>query len=278
MASQSIPASAQGSSRTTSLDLTPVDQVRRLAVLAAEVFCILGTLVGTGVIGQRVEDSAGGALSDEATLIAPAGPAFSIWTPIYVGLLAYTVWQLGPRNTARDRTRATGWLAAASMVLNATWLLVTQQDWIWASVVVIVVLWGVLFVLVSRLGRHPARGWVERLVVDVTFGLYLGWVTVATAANVAAALLASGTELGVRTNPVVAVGALVLVTAAGVWLAGRLGGRWPVAAALAWGLAWISVGRLVGEPRSALTGLGAAVGAAVVLAASALARRRRGAG
>lgn len=68
--------------------LTSTDQLRRVTVVAAELFCIVGTLVGTGVLGQRVEESAGGALSDEATLIAPAGPAFSIWTPIYLGLLA----------------------------------------------------------------------------------------------------------------------------------------------------------------------------------------------
>ena len=49
-----------------------------------------------------------------------------------------------------ERHRRTGWLAAASMLLNAAWLLVTQQGWIWASVVVIAALVAVLGVLVRR--------------------------------------------------------------------------------------------------------------------------------
>ena len=82
-----------------------------------------------------VEESAGGALSAEATRLAPAGPAFSIWSVIYLGLAAYTIWQWLP-SSVTERTRSTGWLAAVSMLLNAGWLLVTQQGWIWVSVVV----------------------------------------------------------------------------------------------------------------------------------------------
>ena len=66
---------------------------------------------------------------------------------------------------------------AASMVLNAAWLLVTQVGWIWVSVVVIAGLAVVLGVLVRRLtdlGTGGA-GLGERAVVDGTFGLYLGW-------------------------------------------------------------------------------------------------------
>ncbi|MDV3222415.1 tryptophan-rich sensory protein [Intrasporangium sp.] len=258
--------------------LTRADRLRRLAVVVAEIFCLVGTLVGIGVIGQRVEESAGGALSDDATLIAPAGPAFSIWTPIYLGLLAYTVWQFVPRNAGRSRTRATGWLAAASMVLNAVWLLVTQQGWIWVSVVVIVALLVVLVVLVSRLGRERATDGWERLTVDVTFGLYLGWVSVATFANIAAALVDSGNDVGVGSNAAVAVAVLTIVALVGVTLARSLGGRWSVAFAMAWGLAWITVGRFTDEPRSAATGIAAAVAAVIVLLAAAGSRgRARGA-
>ena len=255
--------------------LTSTDQLRRVTVVAAELFCIVGTLVGTGVLGQRVEESAGGALSDEATLVAPAGPAFSIWTPIYLGLLAYTVWQFLPRNASRERTRRTGWLAAASMALNATWLLVTQADWVWASVVVIVALLVNLLVLVSRLGREPASGVLERIVVDGTFGLYLGWVTVATAANLAAAVISSDLDLGVDDNPFVAVAVVAVVATAGVLLARRLGGRWAVGLALAWGFGWIAFGRLADEPRSTATAIAAGAAAVVVLFATAWYRRRR---
>ena len=127
-----------------------------MSVTVAEILCIVGTLLGVGLIGgTRVEESAGGALSAEATRLAPAGPAFSIWSVIYLGLAAYTVWQWLP-SSVTERTRSTGWLAAVSMLLNAGWLLVTQQGWIWASVVVILALALVLGELLRRITRRPS--------------------------------------------------------------------------------------------------------------------------
>ncbi|GAA2741790.1 hypothetical protein GCM10009868_09180 [Terrabacter aerolatus] len=249
-------------------DLTTADQVRRFAVVAAEIFCVVGTLFGVGVLGTRVEESSGGALAATATLVAPAGPAFSIWTPIYVGLLAYAVWQALPVNAVRDRVRTTGWLAAASMVLNAAWLLVTQRGWIWVSVVVIVALALSLGVLLHRLTRSPSATTWERVVLDGTFGLYLGWVAVATCANITAALVDSGVDLGATANQVAAVAVLAVAAGLGVVFARRLGGRWAVAAAMAWGLAWIAVGRLADEPRSVATGVAAVVAAAIVVVAA----------
>ena len=248
--------------------LSTADQTRRFAVVGAEIFCVVGTLFGIGVLGTRVEESSGGALAATATLVAPAGPAFSIWTPIYLGLLGYAVWQLAPANAVRERVRSTGWLAAASMVLNALWLLVTQQGWIWVSVVVIVALALTLGVLVLRLTREAPRSTWERVLLDGTFGLYLGWVAVATCANVTAALVDSGVDLGATGNQAAAVVVVAVAAGLGVVLARRLGGRWAVAAAMAWGLAWIAVGRLGDEPRSPATGIAAVVAALVVLAAA----------
>ncbi|HEU5145017.1 MAG TPA: tryptophan-rich sensory protein [Dermatophilaceae bacterium] len=257
--------------------LTSSDQARRLTVVAAEIFCVVGTLYGVGVLGTRVEESSGGALAADATLLAPAGPAFSIWSPIYLGLAAYTVWQLVPNHATRDRTRATGWLAAISMVLNAGWLLVTQQGWIWSSVVVIAALALTLGLLVARLSESTPSGTLEKIVVDGTFGLYLGWVTVATCANVTAALVASGVDLGATANQLAAVVVVLVALGVGVLLAVRLGGRWAVAAAMAWGLGWIAIGRLTDEPRSLVTGLAAAISAVVLLVAAArLGAGRRG--
>lgn len=192
--------------------LNPSDQVRRIVVVLAEIFCVVGTLVGVGVLGTDVSQTSGGALSADATLIAPATTAFTIWTPIYVGLLVYTVWQFLPQNATTERVRSTGWLAAASMALNAAWLLVTQQGWIWVSVGVILALALTLGVLISRLCRERAASTFEKVVVDGTFGLYLGWVAVAACANVTAALVDGGVDLGSVGNQVAAV-VVVLVAA-----------------------------------------------------------------
>lgn len=250
------------------------DRARQLSVTVAEILCVVGTLLGIGLIGgTRVEESAGGALSAEATRLAPAGPAFSIWSVIYLGLAAYTVWQWLP-SSVTERTRSTGWLAAASMLLNAGWLLVTQQGWIWASVVVILALALVLGVLLRRLTRRPATGVAERVVVDGTFGLYLGWVAVATCANVTAALVASGVRPSDAVSDTLAVVVLLVAAALGVVFARTLSGRWAVAVAMAWGLGWIAVGRTSGSPQSLVVALFAAVAALVVLAVVPWARQR----
>lgn len=230
------------------------------------VLCVVGTLVGTGVLGTRVQESSGGALAADATLLAPAGPAFSIWSVVYLGLLGYVVWQWLPAHTTDERARQTGWWAGASMLLNAAWLLVTQQGWLWVSVGVIVALAVVLKVVISRLTRLPARGVVDRVLLDGTFGLYLGWVAVATCANVAATLVASGVSAEGTGAEVVTLVALAVVLGLAAWYATRFGGRVAVALAMAWGLGWVAYGRLVDGPESTLVGVSAAVVAAAVLA------------
>ena len=251
------------------------DRIRQVVVTASAVFMVVGTLFGIGVIGTRVEESAGGSLSATATLLAPAVRAFSIWSVIYAGLIAYVVWQWLPSQAASPRARRIGWLAAASMVLNGVWLLVTQVGQLWLSVVVIVALAVVLGLLMQRLGRPRNAGTVEKLVVDGTFGLYLGWVSVATAANITATLVASGVNPPLEVAELWAVGVLAVAAGIGVLLARVLDARLGVALAMGWGLAWIAVGRLAGEPASPLAGAAAAVAAAVVLTVTGLIWLRR---
>ena len=258
--------------------MNATDRTRQLGVTLAEVFCIVGTLVGVGVLGARVEESAGGSLAADATLLAPAGPAFSIWSVVYLGLAAYTVWQWLPKAGRSELARRTGWWIAASMVLNATWLLVTQQGWVWLSVVVIVVLLAVLARLALELVAIPdgAADTVGTWIVRATTGLYLGWVAVATFANIAAAFASSGvTFTGGGAALTAAMVALILVTLLAIGLLRLSPTRWGVALAVVWGLGWLAFGRFSGEPRSTLIGGAALVGAAVI-AAAAVVRTARG--
>ncbi len=249
-------------------------RVQQVLVTLAEVFCVVGTLVGVGVLGTRVQESSGGALAADATLLAPAGPAFSIWSVIYLGLAAYTVWQWIPGPDRSDRARGTRVLASTSMVLNALWLLVTQQNWLWASVAVIVALLVVLVLLAAAVSRLARPTLVEGLVVDTTFGLYLGWVAVATCANITATLVAEGVRPAQTVATTAAVAVLVVVALVGVVVAQAFS-QWAVAAAMIWGLAWIAVGRISDEPESTATA-SAALAVAVAIAVAHAAASRRG--
>lgn len=251
------------------------DLARRLFVTVAQILCVFGTLVGTGVLGTQVADSAGGALSDNATFIAPLGPAFSIWSVIYAGLFAYTVWQWFPRNATTARERSIGWLAGITMLLNAGWLLVVQGDLVWLSVLVILVLAVTLGLLVRRLRENPGTTPLGKLIVDGTFGLYLGWVTAATCANIAAAGASSGWGSGGAADEWIAVTVLAVAVALSAVYVAVLGPRFAVAAGISWALAWISVGRLTDAPASQFVGITAAVLAVLVLIIWALGRARR---
>ena len=255
------------------------DRTRQAIVFILSLLAIAGAALGSGAFGGTpVQDVAGGALAADATVIAPAGAAFSIWSVIYLGLFAYAVWQLFPSQAARPVHRQVGYLIALSMLLNALWIGVVQLGLLAVSVLVIVVLLAILGVTFALLQRTPrdvdssAARITEAIVLDGTVGLYLGWVTIATAANVTAWLTQLGfSGWGLTSDAwgviVVAVAAIVGVATA---IVGR--GRLAPALSLSWGLAWVAVARLTAEPESQAVGIAAALAAAIVLVAAVVSR------
>jgi hypothetical protein len=119
----------------------------------------------------------------------PAAYVFSIWTLIYVGLLAYAVYQ-AKRDRRDDPVQAAIALPfVLSSAANIAWIFLWQYEHPVASLAAIVVLLLSLVAVYLRLaGRgRPALG-LERWSVDAVFSIYLGWVSVATIAAVAVAL------------------------------------------------------------------------------------------
>src|SRR3546814_16885577 len=108
---------------------SPSDLVRQIVVLSAVSFMLVAAMVGTGLLGGTpAQDVQDGALDADASYLAPAGPAFSIWSVIYLGLIGYAVWQALPRQRAHPRQRARGWLGALTRVLHGLWLVHAQED------------------------------------------------------------------------------------------------------------------------------------------------------
>lgn len=249
---------------------------KRIAVVASTVAAVVGAFVGSGAAGGTpIQDAAGGALSASATAVAPDGPAFSIWSVVYVGLVAYAVRQC-LRTADDDRHERLVVPAILSLLLNAAWITSVQLGFLWLSEPLIVALLAVLVWAFAVLRRTRASGVVESVVTDGTFGLSLGWVSVATAANTAAVLSAAGFGgFGLGQDAwgvlVAAVTGLVAVLLA-VWGGGRLAPT----AALGWGLAWIAVGRLDGPLVSVPTAVAAVVAAGAAVVATLVVRTRAG--
>jgi len=261
------------------MNSTGRDIMRQSTIIAAAVFMIIGAAVGGGAFGgESVTELQNGALSAEGSYLAPAGPAFGIWTLIYLGLTAYTVWQALPAQRDSSRQRAIGWWVAGSMVLNGLWLVTARYLNLVATVIVIAALLAVLARIIVLLGRDRASGLVDLTLFDGVMGLHFGWVTIATVANTAAWLTQTvPAGLGEQAD---AWGVAVLVVVAVIGAASALvTRRLAPALATSWGLVWAAIGRLSGEPESTPIGITALIVAAVILVAGVigLLRARRAA-
>ena len=122
------------------------------------------------------------------TLIAPAGYVFSIWGIIYALLLVFTVFQALPSQKDKPFLRQIGYFFLLSSLANTVWLFMWHYGQIVLSILPMFVLLATLILIYIRLqiGRSTVTT-SEKLSVHVPFSVYLGWITVAPIANVAAA-------------------------------------------------------------------------------------------
>lgn len=255
------------------IDAARKDLQRALIVAISAIVAIVGSFIGSGVVvGTPVQEAAGGALSAESTLIAPYGTAFSIWSVIYTGLLIYTVWQFLPKQRGQDLHRRLGVPAVASLLLNAAWILTIQLGLLLLSVIVIIALLASLLWIFVILHDHPPASRADGLITGGAFGLYLGWVSVATLANLAAWTVAEGFG-GFGMEPVYwGITAILAAVSVGIIIALYGRGRLAPAVSLVWGISWIAVGRTIGEPQSTPVAIVAVAGAVIIAAVTVAAR------
>lgn len=127
-----------------------------------------------------------GEISDRFQVyFVPAGYVFSIWGLIYIGWIAFAIYQFLPAGRENPRLQKLGYWFALSGVFNSAWLLCWHYNLFGLSVLVMLALLGTLLLSYLRLdvGRAAASA-LERWCVDTPFSVYLGWITVATVANV----------------------------------------------------------------------------------------------
>jgi len=247
------------------------DLARQITVISSVVFMIIAAMVGVGLFGgTNVRDLQDGALSSDSTVLAPGTQAFSIWSVIYAFMIGYTIWQALPSQRTRDRQRLVGWWIALTAVLNGSWLLAAQFTTLPVTVVAIVALLAALGWTFRLLVLSRPQSIGDRLLMDATVGLHLGWVSLATVANVAAWLSRTVPASWGMQADVWGVAVLVVVAAVGVGIAAFSRGRPSPIVALSWGLAWIAIARSTDEPHSAPVAIAAVAVIVVVVAAAAL--------
>jgi benzodiazapine receptor len=127
-----------------------------------------------------------GEISDRfQVFFVPAGYVFAIWGIIYIGWIAFTIYQFLPAQRENPRLQRLGYLFALSGIFNAAWLFCWHYNQFGLSVLVMLTLLGLLIASYLKLnvGRTTVSA-VEKWCMDIPFSVYLGWITVATVANI----------------------------------------------------------------------------------------------
>jgi benzodiazapine receptor len=167
------------------------DILRQFAVI----FTTLYALIFNGAANAiPLNGRSTGVISDSFNvLFVPAGYVFAIWGIIYIGMLAYTIFQALPSQRTNPRLRSTGWLMALSGLANGSWIYFWHFGYYTISLATMLVLLGSLTAIYLRLGIgkthfNPTEKWT----ISIPISIYLGWITVATLANATAVLSTTG--------------------------------------------------------------------------------------
>ena len=116
----------------------------------------------------------------------PAGFTFGIWSVIYLWLLVFTIaqWFYANRSYYKDLSI----LFIASCMANLAWIVAWHYLLPEVALVIMLILLFLLLKIFSLLSQQKLKGW-ESFFIQYPYQVYLGWISVATIANVSAVLV-----------------------------------------------------------------------------------------
>jgi len=158
------------------------DTLRQISVIITIIATIVINVMANAlpINGQNT-----GEISDRFSIyFVPAGYVFSIWGIIYIGLIAYAIFQALPAQRENPRLRSTGWWVSLGGLANIIWIFLWHYEQFTLTLVAMLVLLATLIITYLRLGiGRSTVSKAETWAVRVPFSIYLGWITVATVAN-----------------------------------------------------------------------------------------------
>ena len=167
-----------------------------LSIAIATLFAILATLT-INVLSNffPLKGANIGKISNtvfQGVQITPANYAFAIWGLIYIGLIAYGIYQLRPPQR-RDRIIGrVSVLLIVACVAQIIWVYLFTMRFFWLSVVAMLVILLALIGAYLQLGVGKVRVLRDRQwLAHIPLSIYLGWISVATVVNIASALYSS---------------------------------------------------------------------------------------
>jgi hypothetical protein len=157
--------------------------VRQIAVVLITIITITINILANALPINGLNT---GQISDTfKVFFVPAGYVFSIWGIIYIGLIAYAVYQALPAQRENPRLQATGWWVVLGGLANCAWIFLWQYELFAWTVAAMLILLASLIVVYLRLGIGRTKASTPEIwSVRVPFSIYLGWITVATIADI----------------------------------------------------------------------------------------------
>jgi len=169
---------------------------QKLFISVLNLLGFLGTVVVNGLaIALPINNKTTGELADQyPNLFVPAGLTFSIWGLIYTLLAIFVIYQLViviRKDTQQSSfIERIGLLFFGSSVLNIGWIFAWHYEIVPLSLVIMLLLLGCLIAIYLRLDiGKSASAKTEKYLVHLPFSVYLGWITIATIANVTSLLV-----------------------------------------------------------------------------------------
>ena len=118
------------------------DNLRQTANLLSVLLALIVNILATAL---PLNNQTTAQISDRfKVFFVPAGYVFAIWGIIYIGWIAFTVYQFLPAHKESPRLRGLGYLFALSGIFNAAWLFCWQYNHFTLSVLVMLILLGLL--------------------------------------------------------------------------------------------------------------------------------------
>ena len=153
-------------------------------------------------------------LSDKYdNLFTPSPQTFSIWGLIYTLIMVFLIAQFVKKYDQESITR--NLLFSTSCLLNAAWIVLWQFEFIVGSVLVMLGLLTTLTLINKELIKGPT-------LLKLVFGVYLGWICIATVANLTALLVAKGVVPSIEAQEMITVSLLVVAAVLTSWLVYKL--------------------------------------------------------
>lgn len=253
------------------------DRARQISVVVTAVVQVaINTLIGTGIVDFGLPSTR--AISDSLpTYFTPAGYTFLVWNVIFLGVIAYAIYQLLPGQAERAVHQQIGGWAIAANVGNGLWPIVWGAGGIkgtegfqpmfhvLSGLIIVGILFSLTMIFIRMRQMQPQFSTRDKWLIQAPYSAFFAWLNIATVANFTGILVALDIqpgEAGAYWSVLMIVVATVLTS--GLILYNRgLTGTIAFTAVIVWAFVGVAAGN---AEQSSLVGIAAIIAAMIVIA------------